>query len=315
MYCLLRWPRPLAPGARNHIHICHHLCLCAAGTEILSRLNKLGAILLAAMMLANAARAETTLERIVRTGVLRLGYVDEAPFAYLLPDGTLTGESAVIATEVLGRLGAQRIEPVAATWESLIPGLLAGRYDMAAGALTITPELSNTVLFSNPHYRLGDTLLVVRSNPRQLRSYGDIAADRRLRLAVVTGSAQYDYALDAGMSAHQLLSVQNSQAQLQAVRTGRAAAAAGSELSMRRLAQRDPARVQALAVFADDPVHAGYGAFAFRPEDATLCDAVNRALKGWLGSAEHLRLVAPFGFGPLHVTTRTAAEVVARAAP
>lgn len=281
----------------------------------MSQLNKLGTVLLASLMLTDAASAETTLERIGRTGVVRLGYVNEAPFAYLLPDGTLTGESAAIATEVLSRLGARRIEPVAATWESFIPGLLAGRYDVAAGGLTITPELSNTVLFSNPHYRLGDTLLVVRSNPRQLRSYGDIAADRRLRLAVVAGSAQYDYALDAGMSARQLLSVPNSHAQLHAVRTGRAVAAAGSELSMLRLAQRDPARVQALAVFADDPAHAGYGAFAFRPEDAALCDAVNGVLKGWLGSEEHLRLVAPFGFGRVHVTNRAAAEVVARAAP
>lgn len=280
----------------------------------MNALNKVVAMMLAGVITC-AAQAQTTLERIVRTGTVRIGYANEAPFAYTAPDGTLTGESAAVAIAVFGKLGAHKVEPVFSTWDGLIPNLLAGRFDVIAGGMTITPERTDMVLFSNPHYQLNDTLLVVRSNPRHLRSYGDIAADRRLKLAVVAGSAQYDYALDAGVVARQIMQVPNSPAQLQAVRTGKAAAAAGSELSMRALAQRDPARVQALAVFADDPAHAGYGALAFRPEDAALCDAVNGVLKGWLGSEEHMRLVAPFGFGRVNLTTRTAAEVVARAAP
>lgn len=272
----------------------------------------LAAVLVAALP-ALPVRAETTLQRIERTGAVRIGYANEAPFAYTLPDGRLSGESPAIVAAVFAKLGANRIEPVLTEWGGLIPGLLAGRYDVIAAGMYITPERARAVLFSNPHYRITDTLLVVRSNPRRLSSYADLAADRRLKLAVMAGSVEVDYARQAGLAENQLLQVPTSTAQLQAVRTGRAAAAAGTELSMRALAKRDPARVEALGQFHDDPAHAGYGALAFRPEDGDLRDAVNAILKDWIGSEEHLRAVAPFGFTRANLTTRTAAEIAGTA--
>src|SRR5258707_10640763 len=46
--------------------------------------------IVAAAMIAPAsgASAETTLQRIQRTGEVRIGYANEAPFAYTTPDGT-----------------------------------------------------------------------------------------------------------------------------------------------------------------------------------------------------------------------------------
>ncbi|MEX5433790.1 hypothetical protein WCD93_31705, partial [Klebsiella michiganensis] len=58
--------------------------------------------------------------------------------------------------------------------------------------------------------------------------------------------------------------------------------------------------------------HTGYGALAFRPEDKDLRDAVNAELKRWLGSEEHLKTVAPFGFDRSNVTDKTAAELCAQ---
>ena len=43
--------------------------------------------------------------------------------------------------------------------------------------------------------------------------------------------------------------------------------------------------------------HQGYGAFAFNLQDRRLCSAWNRAMRGFIGSAEHRSLVAPFGVG------------------
>ena len=42
----------------------------------------------------------------------------------------------------------------------------------------------------------------------------------------------------------------------------------------------------------------GYGAFAFRKDDAALLQAFNAELAGLIGTEEHWRLVEPFGFGP-----------------
>lgn len=42
----------------------------------------------------------------------------------------------------------------------------------------------------------------------------------------------------------------------------------------------------------------GRSAFGFRLEDRALREDVDRALREYIGTAEHLACVAPFGFGP-----------------
>jgi polar amino acid transport system substrate-binding protein len=155
-------------------------------------------------------------------------------------------------------------------------------------------------------------LLVAKGNPRNLRSYADIASNDKIKLAVMSGTAQYAYARAAGIPESQIMQVPNTTAQLQAVRTRRAQAAVGTQLTMRELAVKGGKRVEATTDFADDPAHIGYGALAFRKDDQTLRDAVNGALKEWLGTDEHLATITPFGFDRSNLTTKTAAEIAAQ---
>ncbi|MGS0757366.1 ectoine/hydroxyectoine ABC transporter substrate-binding protein EhuB, partial [Roseateles sp. GG27B] len=59
----------------------------------------------AALSITTTARAETTMERIQRTGEIRIGYANEAPFAYTRPDGTVTGESPEITRVIFKTIG------------------------------------------------------------------------------------------------------------------------------------------------------------------------------------------------------------------
>jgi len=192
------------------------------------------------------------------------------------------------------------------------PGLLAGRFDVIAAGMYVTPARARQVLFTDPHYQLGDTLLVARGNPKKLHSYADIAARKDVKLAIMAGTTQYRYARDAGIDDSQIMQVPTTIAQLQAVRTRRADAAVGTQLTMKGLAAKGGKRVQAIADFKDDPSHIGYGALAFRKEDRDLRDAVNDVLKDWIGSDEHLRTVAPFGFDRSNLPTRTVEDIVGR---
>jgi len=45
---------------------------------------------------AAAANAETTLQRIQRTGEVRIGYANESPFAYTTPDGTVNTPAGLV---------------------------------------------------------------------------------------------------------------------------------------------------------------------------------------------------------------------------
>ncbi|OGB20477.1 MAG: ectoine/hydroxyectoine ABC transporter substrate-binding protein EhuB [Burkholderiales bacterium RIFCSPLOWO2_02_FULL_57_36] len=271
---------------------------------------RLGAALIALTALAAhvCANAETALERVRRTGEIRIGYANEAPFAYTLADGRVTGESPEIAKTIYAKMGITKVNAVLTEWGGLIPGLQAGRFDVIAAGMYVTPARLEQVLFTDPHYQIGDTLLVAKGNPEKLNSYAAIAQHPSARLAVMSGTAQYGYARDAGITDSRIMQVPTTIAQLQAVRTRRAAAAVGTQLTMKELAAKGGKKVEAIDSFADDPAHTGYGAFAFRREDQDLRDAVNAALKDWLGSDEHLKLVAPFGFDRSNLTSKTISE-------
>ena len=273
-------------------------------------LTALVAILIAALALCAPAAAETTLERVQRTGEIRIGYANEAPFAYTQVNGTVTGESPEIARIVFAQIGVTSIKAVLTEWGSLIPGLIAGRFDVIAAGMYVTPERAAQVLFTDPHYQLGDTLLVARGNPRKLNSYADIAADEKVKIAIMAGTAQYAYARAAGIPDARILQVPNPTAQLLAVRTRRAQAAVGTALTMKGLAVKGGRRVEAITTFEDDPAHVGYGALAFRQQDADLRNTFNTALHAWLGSAEHSAAVTPFGFDQTNLTSKTVDDIV-----
>ncbi|TAM53688.1 MAG: ectoine/hydroxyectoine ABC transporter substrate-binding protein EhuB [Paraburkholderia sp.] len=258
---------------------------------------------------APSARAETTLQRIQRTGVVRIGYANEKPFAYTLPNGDVTGESPEIAKKIFSKLGVKKVDAVLTEWGSLIPGLQAGRFDVIAAGMYITPQRCTQVAFADPQYQIGDTLLTLPGNPKHLDSYTSVAKNPDVKLAVMAGTVELGYAREASIKDAQILQVPDTTAQLQAVRAHRADAAVGTALTMKDLAAKMPGQVVTVDKFVDDPKHMGYGALAFRKDDTDLRDAVDKQLHAWLGTPDHLQTVAPFGFDKSNVTDKTAAEL------
>jgi len=274
----------------------------------LTRRLLIGCTALASISFGSLTQADT-LEEIKDSSSVRIGYANETPFAYTALDGSVTGESPEIVRKVFERMQIDTIKPVLTEWGSLIPGLRAGRFDLIAAGMYITPERCKQVLFTDPHYRLLDTLLVAEGNPKNLRSYEDIANNPDVKIAIMSGTVNLGYARKAGIKDSQILQVPDTTSQLQAVRSGRADAAIGTQLTMKGLADKAGDDVEAIAGFKDDPSRAGYGALAFRPQDKALRDAVNAELKQWLGSEEHLKTIEPFGFDRSNVTDKTAAEL------
>lgn len=261
-------------------------------------------------VLASAQAA--SLDEIKENSRIRIGYANETPFAFTETDGRVTGESPEIAKIIFEKMGIKQVDGVLTEWGSLIPGLRAGRFDVIAAGMYITPARCKQVIFTDPQYALPDTLLVAQGNPKNLHSYADIARNPDVKLAIMAGTVNLAYARDSGITDAQILQVPDTTAQLQAVRAGRADAAVGTQLTMKGLAKKGGDKVEAISDFTDDPAHTGYGALAFRPEDKALRDAVNAEMKKWLGSEEHLKTVAPFGFDRSNVTDKTAAELCAQ---
>lgn len=290
------------------------VCIRLADTEFLRRLRKIamtGFIACFAAFASVSAHAETTMERIQRTGEIRIGYANEKPFAYSETDGSVTGESPEIIKAVMEQMGVKKVNAVLTEWGGLIPGLLAGRYDVIAAGMYVTPERAEQVLFTDPHYKLGDGLLVAKGNPKKLKAYEDFVRDKKAKLAVMAGTVQYRAARAAGVPESQILQVPNVIAQLQAVRTRRADAAAATLLTARELAAKGGSGVEVIADFDGGPASVGYGALAFRKSDEDLRDKLNAMLKEWIGTEAHLKTVAPFGFDEATLPDKTLEELIA----
>src|SRR5690349_2959441 len=76
--------------------------LMFAGRIFARRAARLGVALLGlAAVTAVSAHAEDTLERAKKDGYIRVGFANEAPFAYATPDGKLTGEAPEVAKVIL----------------------------------------------------------------------------------------------------------------------------------------------------------------------------------------------------------------------
>jgi len=237
-----------------------------------------------------------TLDEARKSGSIRIGFANEAPFGYAKENGDATGEAPEIARRVFKKMGIDKVEGVLTEWASLIPGLRAGRFDVIAAGMFITPARCKQVDFSNPTYRLGQGFLVKAGNPKNLHSYAEFAADGTAKLAIMAGAVEQSYAEKAGVPDDRLLILPDQVSLLSAVQFGRADAAALTALSIRRMAEKGGPRVESATPFKTPDYAYGYGAFAFRKEDAALRKSFDEKLGAFIGSKEHLELVKPFGF-------------------
>lgn len=236
---------------------------------------------------------EDALTRLRAAGVVRIGYAVEAPFAILGDAGEVTGEAPEIARHVVEGLGIPRIEWRQMDFGSLVPELRAGRIDVIAAGLFITPERSGRVLFSRPTMAVRQAALVPAGNPRGLRSYKDIAGRPDVAVAVLAGSVEDQFMQRLGMGDGRLLRVPDALTGRRAVETGLAATLLLSEPSLRRMLSRGGSG--GFEVVVEGEIEAGLPAFAFRLDEPELRDAWDDVLAAYLGSEGHLAMLAALG--------------------
>ncbi len=273
------------------------------------RRSFLAAALVAPLAAACAPNAPgTTLERARRDGALRIGISGERPFGYTDTDGRITGSQPEVARVVLDRLGIGGIEAVQVRFYRLIPILVAGQCDLVAAGMTITPQRCAQVAFSRPDFVTPPAFLVPEGNPQRLRSFDDVAR-RGIRLAVLVGSVELDYARAAGIRDDRLEIVDDQRHLVSAVVDGRARAGVMTAISLVDELRRNPGTGLAVTPPLTSPNRGRAiqpaGGFAMRLDDTDLRTAFDRELEAVHTGGEWLRIVEPFGLGPDNLPSGT----------
>ena len=93
---------------------------------------------------------ESTIEQVLRKGVLRVGMSTFVPWAMKDKTGKLIGFEIDVATRLANDTGV-KVEFVPTKWAGIIPALLTGKFDVIIGGMGILPQRNLKVNFSIPY--------------------------------------------------------------------------------------------------------------------------------------------------------------------
>lgn len=272
---------------------------------------------LAGATLPGSAWAAGKLEQIKHQGYIRGATANEVPYGYMDENGKAAGIGPDVAAQVLKSMGIKDIEWVVTPFGSLIPGLKANRFDFVAAEQNILPDRCKQVQFTTPNSSYGEGLLVKAGNPKNLHSYEDFKKNPSLKMAIVTGADQLDFAHAMGIPDSQLVMIPNNADALSTIETGRADAYAATELTVARLATHSKA-VEAAKPFTDPIVNGksvrSYGGFSFRKQDKALFDAFNKALIAFKKTPDYKKILLHYGLSEQSVQaaeTKSTADLCA----
>ena len=97
------------------------------------------------------------------------------PFEYR-QGGKIVGFDIDLAQEIANDTGRQLVVEEM-NFDGLIAALQAGKIDMAVAGMSVTPERSQNVNFSNPYY-LASQMIVVRDNDQRIKSKTDLTGKK-----------------------------------------------------------------------------------------------------------------------------------------
>lgn len=218
------------------------------------------------------AQSPDTIADIKSRGTLRIGMADSTPSQSKDPNSNeWQGYNVDMAKNLAEQLEV-KLEIVDASWSTLIPGLLAGQYDIAMCDLFATPKRAQTVAFTNSYMSLGFSWVVRSDFP------GDDPAkldDAAIKIANLSGSAMGDIIRKLAPQAQvKDVASDNVFSPHLEVAAGRADATLSDHYNNTQFIKRNP-DVKARILGGDKQFQETPMAYAVRPEDQRLLNFLN----------------------------------------
>ena len=240
--------------------------------------------LLAVACRSESRAAESALNRVQRTRVLRWGGDVQGGEPYVYEDpttpGKLIGFEVDIMEAVARELGVSA-EFVQSDWSNLVPALERGTFDVAVNGLEVTAARADVVRFTRPYYVFSEQL-VVRRDDRSISALTDL---RGKRVGTLASSLAWDLLQPTGAT---VVPYEGVEEPYQDLVNGRTDAVLLDDVIAERYGLVKPT----LRLAAD--VGDGYYAAAVRRADASLGDAIDGALAELGRTGELRRILARF---------------------
>ncbi|MHB8644495.1 MAG: transporter substrate-binding domain-containing protein [Thermomicrobiales bacterium] len=235
--------------------------------------------------------ANGVLAQVRSRGVIRVANTQaNPPWNFLDEKNQVAGYDVDVANEIAKRLGVPKVEYIGSDFQSFIPGVQSGRYDIVIAGQTVTEERKKQVDFSDP-YQVNGVSIFVGSSNSTIKTQADLAGKR---IAVTAGTTNEQFARDKIPNAD-IKTYENATLALTDVALGRADASLVSRFVGAYLADKNNLKVKPTEGFLNTEVNA----MSFKKGETTLMMEVNKALaamiadgtlttisKKWLGGLD-----------------------------
>jgi polar amino acid transport system substrate-binding protein len=122
--------------------------------------------------LQNQLIAESTIDQVMRRGVLRVGMDTFLPWAMKDKKGELVGFEIDVARRLAHDMGV-KVEFVPTKWAGIIPALLTGKFDVVIGGMGIQTKRALKVNFSIPYDYSGMAIVAHKEKAAGFNSLAD----------------------------------------------------------------------------------------------------------------------------------------------
>jgi polar amino acid transport system substrate-binding protein len=224
------------------------------------------------------AAAAGRLDELRQQGFIRIAIANEPPWTEVKADGKVTGAAPEVARAVMAKLGVPEVVASISEYGAMIPGLMAGRFDLVAAGLFIKPER-----------------WVKKGNPTGVMTYPDLAKHATVKVGAPGGGTEERLALEAGVPRERVIVIPDAQSGINMLQDGRIDVYALPVLSISDLLKKaDDPNLEMIAPIKGTPIYcAGAG---FRKQDADFRDAYDKVLQEMKTSGEFAKIVEPYGF-------------------
>jgi polar amino acid transport system substrate-binding protein len=240
------------------------------------------------------------LDALKSEGKITVGIAGEQPYAFL-DHGELTGQDPTVQKAIWNAVGIDEVEAKQVAFDSLIPGLNAGEFDVIAAGMFINPERCEQAAFSEPVYCAPNAFMVPTGNPNNITDFESVAT-AGIKLGVFSGAVEGEFARGAGVSDGNIVTVPDMATGVTQLEQGRIQAIGLTSITLNWHLEQNPdtdAEVtEPFTPVVDGEEVLGCGAAVFRQDDTDLVEAFNVELKKLIDSGELTELIEPFGFGP-----------------
>lgn len=234
--------------------------------------------------------AESALDRIKRTGVIRVAWTGYPPYTQKdAATGDVTGFSADLINRLVQLWGREvKIEWVETNWARMKVDLATGRFDVLVDPVFQTIPRALEACFTRPFGFFGYGIPVVRVDDNRFSKLDDFNKPE-IKLAITQGVASHDFVKSRLAQATIVTLPGTNDIPLTEVMLGKADASFADEPTVRRFLAAHGDKVKAIFL-EKPPVHVAAG-FMIPPGDPKWRDFLNTSLD-FLENSGEIKLIA-----------------------